>query len=166
MVVVVVEVVVVVVLVISAGSGGSAGSASSAGSGSGSSGSSGSGSGSRSRSSRSRILLRPIRVAHCENSITCMQRVKPTRTSVIIWNQRVSSPVVIITMIDNQIILRTKPQTTVVNSAQEVSSLTKAVRNAGDHKGNYRSKEDFLGSLQIERWINEKTIEVWMDLLN
>ena len=91
--------VVVVVLVISAGSGGSAGSAGSAGSGS--SGSSGSRSGSRSRSSRSCILLRPIRVAHCENSITCMQRVKPTRTSVIIWNHRVSSPVVIITMIDN-----------------------------------------------------------------
>ena len=90
--------VVVVVLVISAGSGGSAGSAGSAGSGS--SGSSGSRSGSRSRS-RSCILLRPIRVAHCENSITCMQRVKPTRTSVIIWNHRVSSPVVIITMIDN-----------------------------------------------------------------
>jgi len=83
---------------------------------------------------------------------------------VIIWNHRVSSPVVIITMIDN-------PSDEVSdNSGKQCpgsQQFDKAVRNAGDHKGNYRSKEDFLGSLQIERWINEKTLayKVWMDLL-
>ena len=53
----------------------------------------------------------------------------------------VSSPIVIITMIDNP---PNEVSDNSGNTAQEVSSLTKAVRNAGDH--------------EIERWTNEKTI--------
>ena len=62
----------------------------------------------------------------------------------------VSSPIVIITMIDNP---PNEVSDNSGNTAQEVSSLTKVVRNAGDH--------------EIERWTNEKTIayNVWMDLL-